>query len=195
MLSFVVQNFYLSKPFLTKTQKYNHLLRGLGTHLVFLFLKSNLRSLFHYYQYTHVDKYIMHFMHINLLKPFWRVFKKLVSPYMGLLSNNISKSLSYYTVRSLDNLLSNIKGWVPSVLLPRLVKHTDLVYVEPIPTVSLAFQKTLYNTLMVYMMYFLTHLNTGARFYFKLTHGFLLLPLNINLYMFCNCFYFKIRNY
>ena len=134
-------------------------------------------------------------MYKNFIKPYWKLFKRLLNPYMGLVSNNITRSLSFYVVKSLDSLLSEPRGWVPSTDLPTIHTYSALPYTTPITTVSLAFQKTLYNTLMIYMLYFLTYCNTSTRSYFQLNHGFLILPSNINLYMFCNCFYFKIKNY
>lgn len=195
MLSFVVQNFYYNRSSLLKTARYTQYIKSTSAYLYFALIKHNIRYLFLRTNDSLRNGYMLYFTSKHLIKPFWRTFKRFPRPYMGLVSNNIEKSLAYYSISSVDALLSNPPKSVISRTLPRTTSQLGMLYTVPVVTAYLAFQKTLYNSLVLYIFHFGLFLNPGARTFFKLTHGFLLLPSTISLYSFCNRFFFKIKNH
>lgn len=195
MLSFVVQNFYYDRCFLTKTDKLRHLIKRFSNSIIFLFFKSNLHFLLHLGDFRKLDPYVIHFTRRNLIRPFWRITRRLANPYMGLVSNNYSKSLSFHTLTALDTSLFKRRVVTHNNHLLSTGALVSLTYSTPLPTVSFALQKTMCGTLMIYIIYFLIGMNTSTRGSFKLHHGFIFLPNVIRLYLFCNKFYFKIKNH
>ena len=193
MLSFVVQNFYHTKTSLTRTKKYNQLAQAFCVHLLFLFLKNNIHLLFYKQGFWSITNHVMYFYRKQLIRPFWKVFMGLHNPRMGLYSNNISKSLTYYTTRALTRLVEGRTHTCTT--LPSPDSRSMLAYSNPVITVSLALQRSLYSTTVLYFMHFLPCNYVSTRTYFKPHHGFIITPSSFNLYMFCNFFYFKLRHH
>ena len=195
MLSFVVQNFYYNRASILKTARYTQYVKCLSAYLYFALIKHNVRYLFLRTNDSLRSGYMLYFTSKHLIKPFWNTFRRFPQPYMGLVSNNAEKSLAYYSISSVDALLSHPPKPIMCRNLPRVTSHLGMFYTIPVVTAYLAFQKTLYNSLVLYIFHFGLFLNPGARTFFKLTHGFLLLPSMVSLYSFCNRFFFKIKNH
>jgi len=79
------------------------------------------------------------------IKPFTKFFKKLVFTQYGLYTNNFTKSLCYHTVQ---NLLS---------LVPKQSPNLVKIYLHPIAVLNFSFHKSIYNTLIIYILFLITH--------------------------------------
>ena len=158
-------------------------------------MKTNTYALFFQQNPSLTESYLWYLYRQNLIMPFWKIFKKLWVPYMGLLYNNITKSLNFHTIRALNLLLSKKNIKTQDVLPIPKNSYPTLTYLSPVPTVYLSFQKTLYNKLVTYFLQFNLTFYPGSHLFFKLTYGFLFVFTYLRWYPFCNQFFFKVRNH
>lgn len=193
MLSFVVQNFYDKKSQLTRTKKYVHLAKLYSADLFFLFIKSNLGALFYKQLPIQWNTAYWRLYRKHLITPFWTFLEPVRNYRYGLLTNNLTKSLSYHTINILLSTPNTLARH--NVSLPNYNGQYVTAYTQHIPTVSLALHKKLYDTTVVYILRLLVMNYVPTRVHFKLNYAFIMLPENFNLYIFCNLFYFKIRNH
>lgn len=192
MLSFVVQNFYLSNT-VVRTKKYNSLIMSRSTSLFFLFFKNYTHIAFYKQTFVTTTSGLLRIFNKNFIKPFWAALASMDDFRYGLYTNNLSKSLTGYALEPLVS--SPYRRRV--VKLPRLLTNTNylLEYVLYLPTLSFPFKNNLYNHIIIYFLNFIVQVYVPARQQFKLMYNFILLPKTFNLYMFCNSFYFRIWNY
>jgi len=192
MLSFVVQNFYLNSA-ITRTKKYNSLISVRGVGLLCLFLKNYTHIAFYKQTFVTTASYLLRIFNKNFIKPFWGALASVDDFRYGLYTNNLSKSLTWHTLKPL------IAGsqWAPGVTPSHLSYRTDyiLYYAQYVPTLSFPFKGNMYNHIIVYFLHFIVQFYVPARQQFRLLYNFILLPKLFNFYMFCNSFYFRIWNY
>jgi len=192
MLSFVVQN-WNSNPFLYKTQKYNQLVLAMNTRLIWVFIKTNIYNNFNTKYNFNKCSILIFLFNKFFIKEFFKFFKKLYTTNFGLMTINITKSLIYKTLNDLNLFLKS----------PVKVKQFNtqnfstfsIKYLQPVTLISFSFQKETYNSLMIYVLFLLTHVYIGSQNSFKLNYSFILHFSNLNLYPFLNNFYFKLRNF
>lgn len=192
MLSFVVQNFY-STPFLPKTQRYNKLIIANNTQLLHLFIKDNLRPTWLNSVFINTYPPTVFLYNRMFTKRFYKFFKPLYTKHLGIMTLNLTKSSMYRTFNDLNNLISLNKP------LLTVTKHTftlyTVKYLQPITLVTFAFQKTTYNTLMIYILFLLTNSYSPSQNAFKLYYSFIIQPTSWAVYPFLNLFYFKVRQF
>jgi len=192
MLSFVVQNFYLNNS-ITRTKKYNALifLRSVG--LFFLFFKNYTHMVFYKQAFTPGTLSLFRIFNKNFIRPFWTAIAFIDDFRYGLYTNNLSKSLTWHTLKTL--LTGPGCGSVNTQPQPFTKVDYPLRYIQHIPTLSFPFKGSIYNNVIVYFLYFITKTYVPAKQQFNLMYNFILLPKVFSLYMFCNSFYFRIWNY
>jgi hypothetical protein len=108
---------------------------------------------------------------------------------MGLYSNNLTKSYLYHTLYNF-NSAQPLRSGLVKVLGRKQVKS----YLRPIQLLNFAFQKTMYNTLIFFIVYILVELYITPQTCFDLNYGFIFIKRSIYACMFANKFYFKVRN-
>jgi len=190
MLSFVVQNFLNPNPFLIKTQRFNNLIKLLNTKTIFFFSKLTMHFFIFSQNISQLNPYLYFFYDKQYIQFFWHYFKKIFSKNLTLITSNALKSYLYSTIVNFDKLLTGPL----TCSLVTVKSSTSLVYFEPVQTISFAFHKKLYNTLMFYIFNVLTTQYFSTQSTFQIFYSFIHLPSNFNMYMFLNFFYFKIRN-
>ena len=117
-----------------------------STSLLVLFLKTNtLYTYNNFLAHTVVPAFTMKIIQNFFIKPFTKFFKKLVFTQYGMYTNNFTKSLCYHTVQ---NLLS---------LVPKQSPNLVKIYLHPIAVLNFSFHKSIYNTLIIYILFLITH--------------------------------------
>lgn len=184
MQSFVVQNFYSTTPFNIRTRRYVGIVHYESATLLLTLLKLNTfftqRILL---SNMILPPFSLQLIYTFFIKPFNILFKKLVAKSFGLYSNNITKSLSYSTIKSLVTV---------SALKPLGLTHN---YLKPITLVNFAFHKTNYNNLVVLIMHVLTQTGLTLPSTFYLQHSYIFIPKYFSILNFCNNYYFKLHHF
>lgn len=192
MISFVVQNFF-NTPFLAKTQRYNNLVISMNTKLLYAFVKFTSYSRLSSHNSLHALSFI-NFLHQKFfIRGFFAFFKKLYSNQLGLMTINLTKSLTHKTFSNLNIMLD--KGTFIKSHNHNLFSLYNIKYLQPITIVSFAFQKKTYNSLMVFVLFLLVSNYTPSQNSFKLYYSFILKSPNLSLYPFLNLFYFKLKQF
>lgn len=132
------------------------IIRCESTPVLILFLKTNV---FYTYNTFLINMIVPNFsikiIRNFFIKPFIKFFKTLVFTRYGLYSNNFIKSLSYHTIKTLVDFT------------PKIPYISRKVYLHPIAILNFSFHKNTYNTLIIYILYLVTHiyLNNFTNFY------------------------------
>lgn len=196
MISFVVQNFLYTSPFLIKTQRYNSLVKLLSFKINSIFLKIilNFNS---YKQYFFISSpHLIYFFNKQYVSNFWKFFKKIYFNKFGMVSNNITKSFMYYNIKNLDNVAGLVKNTDGNIYnINCQISNFNIKYYLPIQVLLFSFHKNMYNTFMFYIFFILTFNYMSITNYFKLSYSFIIFSQNFYLYTFPNLYYFKIRNF
>ncbi len=130
-----------------------------------------------------MPRFTLKIIQIFFIKPFIKFFKSLVFTRYGLYTNNLTKSLSYHTVKSLNTFK------------PQVITIFTQPYLYSLAILNFSFHKSTYNTMIVYILYLVTHiyLNNFTNFY--LWYTYILIPQSFYLLNFCNNYYFKIHHF
>ena len=195
MLSFVVQNYTHSTPFLIKTLRYITLVKSFNSLLFSTFIKTVINFSKNNQYAFYILPWVKFFFQKQFIKPFYRFFKKLFFKKYGIYTSNMIKSSLYWTINNISSEVFFVKDSLVIERKPLDLKKLNLVYYKPVKIVSLSFHKKIYNSLILYILFFLVNAYISVLPTFQLNYSFLLLPNNFKLYMFINCFYFKIKNY
>ena len=123
-------------------------------------------------------------------KPLWNLPNKIDDYRYGLYTNNLSKSFTYHTIKNLTLPPQHQQSFNYGCVDKKL-----MYYINHTPTVSFAFRKNLYNTVVLYFLYLLVTTYLPPRLHFTLLHNFVILPKTFSFYGFCNSFYFRVWNY
>lgn len=111
-----------------------------------LFLKTNTLYIYNnFLTHTIVPAFTIKIIQNFFIKPFTKFFKKLVFTQYGLYTNNFTKSLSYHTVQNLINLTF------------KQPHNLSKIYLHPIAILNFSFHKSTYNTLIIYILFLVTH--------------------------------------
>jgi hypothetical protein len=116
------------------------------------------------------------------IKPFIKFFKKLVFSRYGLYTNNFTKSLSYHTVKNLLHLTF------------KQPYNFTKTYLHPIAILNFSFHKSTYNTLIIYILFLITHTYLNNFTNFSLWYSYILIPKHFYILNFCNNYYFKLHH-
>lgn len=193
MLGFVVQNYYSPQNFLVKTKRYLTLNKQSMSRLYTMFIKSTMYLTFNGSSISTTKSVYMNLFLIYTAPTFWKIFNGIDHREYGLVTNNITRSAQWHTIASLTlpitNPEKNLKEFIPQ---PSFVSRQLL---KPVPVLGFAFHKRTHDTIMIYVIHFLLFNYFSPRTFFKLSYSYILLHANLSQYMFCNCFYFKIRNH
>lgn len=192
MISFVVQNFF-NTPFLAKTQRYNNLVISMNTKLLYTFVKFTSYSRFSSHNSLRALSFINFLYQKFFIRGFFAFFKKLYSNQLGLMTINLTKSLTHKTFSNLNFMLD--KGTFIKSHNRNLFSLYNIKYLQPITIISFAFQKKTYNSLMVFVLFLLVSNYTSSQNSFKLYYSFILKSPNLSLYPFLNLFYFKLKQF
>ena len=195
IISFVVQNYTHNTPFLIKTLRYAVLVKSFNTLLFSTFIKTVINYSKHNQYAFFILPWVKFFFKKQFVDSFYRFFKKIFFKKYGIYTSNMLKSSLYWTIRNISSELFVEKDTLFSERKPLNLISLDIIYYKPVKLVSLAFHKKTYNSLMLYILFFLVNTYISTLPTFQLNYSFLLLPSNFQLYMFVNCFYFKIKNY
>jgi hypothetical protein len=192
MIGFVVQNFS-SKTFLTKTQKYNTGIVHDSVQLFYLFIK---RIIYIKYDLSWNMLLLHKFNRLYksvFIKPFWRLFRKMHTRSLGLLTVNLIKSHYCGTYEKLSNLL------LPTARV-NFSRHQELTclstsYRKPVYVLPFSFQKTTYNTIIFFLFFRLVSVYSAPQNDFSLYYSYILRPHNFTVYTFLNLFYFRVKHF
>jgi len=190
MISFVVQNFH-AQPFLIKTQKYNALVVRYNTDLLYTLIKVIIELSCSRLDLVRAYTPVGRMFQSNFIKPFWLLFKNLISRKAGIMSINLTKSYYHHTVASLYSSIK--KGGIsnPSTNSSKLL----IAYTQPHVVLPFSFQTQIYNTLMFYILFQLVTNYATPQNDFKLHHAYVMRPQNFVTYSFLNLFYFRLTHY
>lgn len=192
MLSFVVQNFY-STPFLPKTQRYNKLIVANNTQLLYIFIKENVHCTWNK-QINVLTNLPASFLFDTIFtRRFYKFFKPLYTRYLGIMTVNLTKSALHKTFSDLNAMLRLSRPLIPHQ--SHFYCAHNIKYLQPVTVVTFSFQKTTYNTLMIYILFLLTNFYTPSQNSFKLYYSFIIQPSGLIVYPFLNLFYFKMRQF
>ena len=130
-----------------------------------------------------LPQFVIKIFYIFYRKPFIKFFKTLIFKRSGLYTNNFTKSLMFHTISNLNKmtLKSDTNSFSP--------------YLNSISIVNFSFHKNVYNTLIIYILYLLTHLYVNNFTNFSLYYTYILIPKHFYILNFCNNYYFKIHHY
>lgn len=190
MISFVVQNFY-TQPFLIKTQKYNALIVKYSTDLLYTLIKVVVELSCSRLNWAHTYTPTDYMFQSNFIKPFWLLFKSLISRKAGIMSINLTKSYYHHTVTSLRDSVK--RGYISSHNTD--VSNSLSVYMQPHVVLPFSFQTQTYNTLMFYILFQLVTNYAAPQNDFKLYHAYVMRPQNFVTYSFLNLFYFRLTHF
>jgi hypothetical protein len=104
MIGFVVQNFS-STTFLIKTQKYNSSIVYENTQLLYLLIKRLIYIKYDLSWNMTLSKKFNQLYSTVFIKPFWRLFRKMHTHSLGIMTVNLTKSYYHGTYFKLNNLL------------------------------------------------------------------------------------------
>ncbi len=159
------------------------IIRYEATPILTLFIRMN--TLYTYKNFLsniYLPRFTFHIIQTFFIKPFIKFFKQLVFTRYGLYTNNFTKSLSFHLIKNLVN---------PTLQLDRRFQG---IYTYPIAIVNFSFHKSIYNTLIIYILYLITNVYTNNFTNFCLWHTYILIPKHFYLLNFCNNYYFKIHH-
>lgn len=145
-------------------------------------------TFYHYNNFTQISvkpQFMKFILQTYFFKNFYKIYKNLIIKNTGLLSINLTKSLSYIIINFLNNI--NKK--------PIIYSKINAFYLQPITLVNFSFQKKIYNTLIIFILFFLTNIYTNNYTNFNLWYSFILIPKNFIYLNFLNNYYFKLRQY
>lgn len=125
----------------------------------------------------------------------WKFFKKLLVSGFGLVTDNLSKSVMYWSLKTLNTLILNR---ISSSNKKNLFKRNKISlltskYVEPVAIFSFSFQNKIYNSLMLSFLFMFVNNYLSIRVDFRLYYSFLIFNNNFSFYSFINLYYFKIK--
>ena len=147
----------------------------------------NLNTLFVYkilFSWPKTPMYLLAILRIFFILPFTKNLKNIVISQYGLYTNNLTKSFTFHTIKNLhlnSKILTSTKTF----------KST---YLQPITMVNFSFHKKVYNTFIIYILYFLTHIYVNNFTNFQLWHTYIILPKHFYILNFCNNYYFHLHH-
>jgi len=127
----------------------------------------------------------------NFIKPFWLLFKNLISRKAGIMSINLTKSYYHHTVSNLYNSIR--KGHITNPY--NRIGKSIVNYTYPHVVLPFSFQTQTYNTLMFYILFQLVSNYSTPQKNFKLYHAYIMRPQNFITYSFLNLFYFRLTHF
>ena len=125
----------------------------------------------------------------------WKFFKKIFSSSFDLVTDNLSKSVMYWSFKTLDRLVAgnNSLPYVSVMFKRNRVSLITVRYAESILFLSFAFQNKIYNNLILSFLFMFVSNYLSVRSNFKLYYSFLIYNSNFAFYSFLNLYYFKIK--
>jgi hypothetical protein len=126
------------------------------------------------------------------VKTFWKYFKSFIVRDVGILTNNIHKSLIFSNIYIINNKLWNKKI---SINFSSHVHVINRFYVKPISIFSFSFNTQTYNTIIFLIFNLITSNYYSFKNDFRLLYGFIFHQEHFKLFYFCNINYFKVFNY
>ena len=117
-------------------------------------------------------------------------YKTLIFKSKGLVTNNITNSYNYLTIKKSAELF-NISN------LQKITTHNNEInnYVKPIKVLNFFIKKYKFNKMVFIVLMYIIQFNI---YYYNCTnfsYSFIYTPNIINFYNFYNYYYFKIYNY
>lgn len=158
-----------------------------------MFIKNTMYISFHSTHTSLSSSVYMNLFLLNTAPTFWKLFRGIDHKEYGLVTNNLTRSAQHHTINSLTLPITN-----PEKKLRENIPQANFVdrqLLKPVPVLGFAFHKRTHDTIMIYVMHFLLFNYFSPQNFFKLSYSHILLHANLSQYMFCNCFYFKIRNH
>ena len=156
------------------------------THRLFCLLLSTcfILSQAHRYNFLHVSLYTFFNKHI-----FYLFTQVLIKDY-GLLTSNITKSYSYWSLKAYLRLFSCVKNISISLKDKNLI-----LYSTPLQLINYSLKKKTFNKIIMYFIFNFTKVNACFSNSFLLTFSYIFLSKESSFFYFYNLFYFKIYNY
>ena len=126
------------------------------------------------------------------VKTFWKYFKSFIVRDMGIMTNNIHKSLIFSNLYMLNTKLWNKKTEIIFSTHSHIVSR---FYTKPVSIFSFSFQNQTYNTLIFLVFNLINTSYYSFKNDFRLVYGFIFQQDNFKFFYFCNIDYFKVFNY
>jgi hypothetical protein len=150
---------------------------------------------------SNYDNFFLRSKHITWLnnKEFtlflWKFFKKILVSGFGLVTDNLSKSVIYWSLKTLDVLISNkcSLSSKKNLFKKNKLSLSTTKYIEPISILPFSFQNKIYNSLMLSFLFMFVNNYLSIRVNFRLYYSFLIYNSNFLFYNFVNLYYFKIK--
>ena len=136
------------------------------------------------FTWTRNPSYLSSILRTFFILPFTKSLKNIVILRYGLYTNNLVKSLALHTIQ---NLIEPTKTKLQPINLTS-------TYLQPIVITNFSFHKKTYNTLIVYILYLLTHLYINNFTNFNLWYSYIILPKHFFMLNFCNNYYFQLHH-
>jgi len=127
------------------------------------------------------------------VKPFWRLLRNVKTRRLGLVTINLTKSYYFEIFRTLNVFLSPQKSF--NTYKNAILKCNDVKYTKSIGALPFSFQKTTYNTFIFFLFFKLISIYSSPQNDFKLYYGYILKPINFEIYSFLNLFYFRLIHF
>ena len=155
----------------------------------FLLKLFNKLLIFYYYnnlpQIYLKSQFIKFLLETYFFKNFYKIYKSFIIKNTGLLTINFTKSLTYSIINSLNNL---------QITFSKIIQ-VNSIYLQPIIVVNFSFHKKTYNTLIIFILFFLTTFYSNNYTNFNLYYSFIIIPKNFLYLNFLNNYYFKLYQY
>lgn len=156
------------------------------THRLFCLLLSTCLFIDHINRYS----FLFTSLYTFFSKHIFYLFTRIIIKDAGLLTSNISKSYSYWSLKTYINLFLRAKN----TLIPN--KSSNLIlYSTPLQLLNYSFKKKTFNKTLMYFLFSFIKTNTSFINNFPLTCSYIFTPKEVSFLYFYNLFYFKIYNY
>ena len=192
ILSFVVQNFTQPNPFFLKTRKFREFILLQAVELLQVLYKLTILVFFTNAHFWYLDERRRLTLNFFFCKQFWHKFRITPTQSVGTYTNTFLLSLMYWRcTSSLTSVASST-----TCLRKYPFTGTDFVfkYLKPIPVLYFTFHKSVYNTLITYILKILVDYYFVPQNQFNLHYTFIFFTSNYLLYNFPNKYYFRLRH-
>lgn len=193
LLSSALQNYANNYPIIIRTKRYNRFPLLGQTELSYVFFKDHILMFTRARLYNQLSLTINQLFTLHFRSKFWLLWKGLTSKNSGLISNNITRSASFWTLANTEQLF--IKNKKHTIKFPPKQELSNIKYFQPIVALHYSFNKSFYNNLIFYWINLILSFQPVMITEFKLRYSFILLPSHFYLFTFLNLFYFRIHNY
>jgi hypothetical protein len=190
MEALLIQNNYTFNLVVVKTRRYRALLKLYSTPFIALTLHKQLVLMSRLVPTTESIPVLINIKSYYMKDNLWFFYRSIIYSNSGLLSNNISTSYTYKTLKCSYSFIFNKKFTNTSSL-----KVPSPAYAKHFQILPISVQKFSFKKMFLFVLFNLLLLNKAYSNCINISYGFLILPTSFRLLWFYNFYYYKVHNY